>query len=73
MKKQFKLSKSTSLTDITVSFNKATAFDMVTKSIINLMNVSPKFERVRYERDMEDPSKNEEEKYYSATQVKVTL
>ena len=62
MKKQFKLSKSTSLTDITVSFNKATAFDMVTKSIINLMNVSPKFERVRYERDMEDPSKNEEGK-----------
>ena len=62
MKKQFKLSKSTSLTDITVSLNKATAYDMVTKAIINLMNISPKFERVRYERDMDDPSKNEEGK-----------
>ena len=62
VKKQFKLAKSTNLTDITVSFNKATAFDMVTKSIINLMEISPKFQRVRYERDMTDPSKNEEGK-----------
>ena len=62
MKKQFKLSKSTNLVDITVSFNKATAFDMVTKSIINLMEISPKFQRVRYERDMSDPSKNEDNK-----------
>ena len=65
VKKQFKLAKSTNLTDITVSFNKATAFDMVTKSIINLMEISPKFQRVRYERDMTDPSKNEEGKIFS--------
>lgn len=59
LKKQFKLGKSTRLCDITVSFSKQTAYDMVTQQIINLMEISPKFERVRYERDVSDPSKRE--------------
>lgn len=59
LKKQFKLAKSTRLCDITVSFSKQTAYDMITLPIINLMEISPKFERVRYERDITDASKRE--------------
>lgn len=62
IKKQFKLSKSTRLCNSTVSFTKGTAFDMLIAPIINIMEISPKFERVRYERDLFDPSKREEGK-----------
>lgn len=62
IKKQFKLGKSTRLCNSTVSFTKGTAFDMLIAPIINIMEISPKFERVRYERDLSDPSKREEGK-----------
>ena len=62
IKKQFKLGKSTRLCNSTVSFTKGTAFDMLITPIINIMEISPKFERVRYERDLSDPSKREEGK-----------
>ena len=53
--KQFlKLSESTRLTDITVSFTKATAYDLVIKPMINILETSPMCERLRYERDMND-------------------
>lgn len=62
IKKQFKLGKSTRLCNSTVSFTKGTAFDMLITPIINIMETSPKFDRVRYERDLFDPSKREEGK-----------
>ena len=60
--KQFKLAESTRLCDISVSFSKQVSYDMIVKPMTTLMEISSKFERVRYERDMTDPSKNEEGK-----------
>ena len=54
--KQFlKLGQSTQLKDITVSFTKATAWDLVVAPMVNILDTSPMCERLRYERDMNNP------------------
>lgn len=51
-KQYLKLGESTRLTDVTISFTKATAFDLVVGPMVNILETSPMCERLRYERDM---------------------
>ena len=54
--KQFlRLGQSTRLTDITISFTKATAWDLVVSPLVNILDTSPMCEKLRYERDMNNP------------------
>lgn len=54
--KQFlKLSEATRLTDISVSFTKATCYDLVIKPLQTILDTAPMFERVKFERDMNNP------------------
>ena len=54
--KQFlKLAESTRLTDITISFTKNTAHDLVILPLLNILETSPICEKLRYERDMLNP------------------
>lgn len=54
-KQYLKLSESTRLTDITISFTKATAYDLVIKPMITVLETSPMCERIKFERDMTSP------------------
>ena len=53
--KFLKLGKSSRITDITISFTKKTAFDLVLRPLINILETSPFCQRVHYERDMDNP------------------
>lgn len=58
--KQFlKLSESTRLTDISVSLNKSTAYDLVIKPMVTILETSPMCQKLRYERDMNNPQYTE--------------
>ena len=54
-----KLSESTRLTDITVSFTKATAYDLVIKPMATILETSPMCQKLKYERDMSNPEYTE--------------
>lgn len=58
-KKFFKLAKSTRLTDITISLTKSTAYDLVLKPLITILETSSAYEKLRYERDMTNPQYTE--------------
>lgn len=51
-KQYLKLAESTRLTDITISFTKSTAHDLVILPLLNILETSPMCEKLRYERDM---------------------
>lgn len=57
--KMLKLAKSTRLTDITISYNKATAWDLIVKPMVNILETSPMCQRIHYERDMNNPEYTE--------------
>ncbi len=54
-KQYFKLARSTRLTDTSVSFTKSTCYDLVLKPMISVMENSTRFQKLRYERDMNNP------------------
>lgn len=54
--KQFlKLSEATRITDVSVSFTKSTCYDLIIKPLVTILDTSPMFERVKFERDMNNP------------------
>lgn len=54
-KSYLKLSQSTRLTDVSVSFTKGSCYDLVIKPLQTILDTSPKFERIKFERDMNNP------------------
>lgn len=58
-KQYLKLGESTRLTDATISFTKASAYDLVIKGLDVLLQTSPKCQKLHYERDMNNPEYTE--------------
>ena len=61
--KQFlHLSESTRLTDTSISFTKATCFDLVLKPMQTVLETAPMFEKCKFERDLTGRPLNDEKK-----------